>query len=355
MTKVVVCCDGLDPDYLKHVDTPGWETIAADGQSGICPCAVPSLTNVNNVGIVTGEDPMAHGVSGNTYYDSNKEKFIYMKSSSFLKCKTIFQQLSERGDDVGALVVKEKLENLISQGCSVTANAENPPQWLENAVGTAPDIYSGDASSWLLEAATSVVQTHDLDWLYVSTTDVVPHKHAPQKKSAIEWVKSIDSHLSNLYESADEIVVTADHGMSKKKLCVDVEAYLDRESREAIVVPLIRDAHTYHHQNLGGAAYVYLEEDVDNTRIAEDLRKIKGIDLALPATKASSRFNLPADRIGDVMLLGTEEAVFGTVDDGIHADVNLRSHGSHHEKRVPYASTVDEALSANFGVFKMLR
>ena len=355
VTEIVVCCDGLDPEYLNAVETPGWDTIADEGRSGTCPCVVPSLTNVNNVSIVTGAYPETHGITGNTYYDSEKDERVYMNDPSFLRRETLLRKSTAQGERVGAVFAKKKLQRMVGGGCAVTANAENPPEWLEDAVGPAPDIYSGEASAWLMEASEAVLDENELDRLYVSTTDVVPHKHAPGEERAAEWVRELDDGIARLHERASDIVVTADHGMSRKTLCVDIEAHLARTDIDATVIRLIRDEHTYHHRNLGGAAYVYLEGDSNEAK--NRLTGVEGVELVLTSTEAAERFRLALNRVGDLMVLGTEEAVFGPVDaeDKCHAEVDLRSHGSHHEQEVPYATTVNEKLSSNIRAFTVLK
>lgn len=351
MTRVVVCLDGLAPDYLESVDTPGWETIAAEGSSGECRCVVPSLTNVNNVSIVTGGFPETHGITGNSYYNPETDELVYMNDPSFLCCETRLQRVAAAGESVAALVAKRKLERIVGRGCEVALSAEEPPAWIENDVGAAPGIYSGGASRWLLDAALSVLDDASPDVLYVSTTDVVPHKHAPGEPEAQEWVRELDERLGALVDRGVELVATADHGMSHKSRCVDLDALLDREGYDAEVVRLIRDDHTYHHQNLGGAAYVYLRDG------AEDLgwlASVDGVDEVLPAADAADRFRLPTDRIGDAMVLGTRNAVFGPVEEGTHGEVDLRSHGSVHEQVVPYVTTEDATLEYNVEAFDPL-
>lgn len=351
MTNVIVCCDGLDPAYLDGVDTPSWDAIAAAGRSGTCECVVPSLTNVNNVSIVTGTYPRTHGVTGNTYYDSDRGEQVYMEDPSYLRCETRLESAADGGERVGALVAKEKLRRMVGRGCTLAASAESPPERLEDAVGPAPDIYSADASRWLLEAASAVLETRDLDWFYVSTTDVIPHKHAPGEPRATEWVSDLDGGLGAVAERADDVVVTADHGMSTKETAVDLDSILAEAGYDATVVHLIRDRHTYHHRNLGGAAYVYVD---DPAGAADALQDVDGIDRVLREEDAASAFGLPPDRIGDLFVLGTEAAVFGPVEGDERTAVDLRSHGSHHEQDVPYAATVDVDLDANWEAFGAL-
>ncbi len=346
MTHIVVCCDGLDPAYLCSVDTPGWNAIRSEGHEGTCHCVLPSLTNVNNVSIATGKSPNEHGITGNTYYDQTQGKRIYMKEPSFLRCKTQFQKKTTAGKKVGVLVAKEKLRKIIGQNCTITVSAETPPSWIENEIGLAPDIYSGKASAWLMNAAQYILTEHDLDWLYVSTTDVIPHKYSPVENAAKKWVAAIDNGISTLHKQADEIVVTADHGMSQKNVCIDVEKFLSSHGHDSKVIRLIRDKHTYHHQNLGGAAYVYTNDNI--SKIKKLLTTVGEIDTMLTATQAENQLNLPADRIGDIMILGNKKTVFGPVENGIRKQIDVRSHGSQYEQKVPYVMTQDTELSSNF-------
>lgn len=346
--RMVVCLDGMDPAYLAAVETPGWDAVAAAGTEGECACVVPSLTNVNNVSIVTGAFPAQHGITGNSYYDRETGALVYMEDPSYLRQPTRLQAYSAAGETVAALVAKDKLKGMVGQDCAIAASAEDPPAWLEDAVGDVPDIYSGDASAWLLDAALYVLEARDPDVLYVSTTDVVPHKHAPDEEVAREWVRALDERLAAFVDAGCDVVATADHGMNRKTHCVDLEGALAEEGVDATVVRLIRDKHTYHHQNLGGAAYVYLHGATATD--VEWLADLDGVDSALTREEAGARFRLPRERIGDLFVLGDARTVFGPVD----GDVSLRSHGSAHERTVPYAATVPVDLDYNLEAFAAL-
>ena len=354
MTRIIVCCDGLAPSYLETVDTPSLDAIGDAGRAGTCDAAIPSLTNVNNVSIATGGPPSHHGITGNTYYDRETDELVYMKDPEYLRATSKFEAAVNDGASVGALVAKEKLERMIGQGCTIAASAESPPAWLESAVGPAPDIYSGAASRWLLRAADATLDAYDLDWLYVSTTDVVPHKHPPDDPAATKWVRDLDAGIAQLHRRARDIAITADHGMSAKTTCLDLETFLTEAGFETTVVRLIRDAHTYHHQNLGGAAYVYIHDDQQPAAACAAIEELTEVDLALTGTDAADMFSLPADRIGDVLALGSGSTVFGPLDEGVTGSVELRSHGSHFEQEVPYRISRDVDLDANYELFNVL-
>ncbi len=350
MTRVVICVDGLEPAYLAAAETPGWDAIAASGAAGECEGVVPSVTNVNNVSIVTGAFPAEHGITANTYYDREADERVYMEDPSFLRAPTRLETAADAGDTVGSLVVKDKLRRMVGRGCDVSESAEDAPAWLEDAVGPAPDIYSGDASPWMMDAAVHVLEARDLDWLYVSTTDVVPHKHGPEEEPARRWVAAMDDGIAAVAERATAVAVTADHGMARKTLAVDVERSLGEAGIDATVIRLIRDKHVYHHQNLGGAAYVYVHDGSPDAA-ADHLESVEGVDLVLSREAACERFRLPADRVGDLMLLGTPRSAFGPLEEGTHAEVDLRSHGSHHERTVPYVTSNGAEMDANVDAF----
>lgn len=351
VTRIVVCLDGLDPGYLDAVETPAWDRLAATGSAGTCRSAVPTLTNVNNVGLLTAAPPAVHGVTGNTLRDPETGEREYVRSADYRRADTWAEAAAGRGRSVALLFAKEKLRRLAGDGVDTALSVEDPPGRLEDAVGPAPDIYSGDASAWILDAARYVVETDAPDVVYVSTTDVVPHKHAPGERAADEWVRTLDERLGRLAEG-NELVATADHGMNAKTRRVDLEAVL-AAGHDAEVVRLIRDAHTYHHRNLGGAAYVHDGGDATAV-VAGALRSVDGVDRVLGRREAAAEFDLPADGTGALLVLGDRQTVFGPVDGALHDDVALRSHGSVHERTVPWAATVDTDLENNWEAWTAL-
>ena len=71
---------------------------------------------------------------------------------------------------------------------------------------------------------------------------------------------------------------------------------------------------------------------------SERLLSLRGIELALPRQAAARRFELPADRIGDVVVVSERSVVIGTSasrHDLSTLEVPLRSHGGVSEQRVP--------------------
>ena len=64
-TTVIITVDGLDPEYLAACDAPNIREMGRRGFHKTGKCMMPSVTNVNNVSIVTGHYPSEHGISSN--------------------------------------------------------------------------------------------------------------------------------------------------------------------------------------------------------------------------------------------------------------------------------------------------
>jgi phosphonoacetate hydrolase len=104
-----------------------------------------------------------------------------------------------------------------------------------------------------------------------------------------------------------------------------------------VILP-ITDPYVVHHGALGSFALVYLPESVDQQALRDRLAALPAIEVVLPRAAAADRFELPPDRIGDVVVISRKDAVIGT-SAGRHdlsgLDVPLRSHGGLSEQKVP--------------------
>ena len=125
-----------------------------------------------------------------------------------------------------------------------------------------------------------------------------------------------------------------------------------------VILP-ITDPYVVHHGALGSFATVYLPDGVSQEEVAARISGIEGIALAVTSAEACERFELPADRIGDVVAISTRQKVIGTSPD--RHDLSgltepLRSHGGITEQRVPMIAnrpiTVPQGRTLrNFDVF----
>lgn len=300
---------------------------------------VPTVTNINNASILTGEFPEVHGIVGNYYYDKKTGTEKQMNSSSILKCKTLLEKAAMMGKKSILITAKDKLRRLFGSPYVATISSENPPQEIIERVGRPPRIYTPEVNFWLFDVAEFAIDK-GYDLIYISTTDYVSHMYEPNSNEAKEYMERIDEKLSKLIESDAIFALTSDHGMNEKSLEVNLQFILKDKGIDSLVIPIIKDDYFVHHKNLGGAVYIYLKSgDLNRTR--DVLVDEKGVEFVLTSEEAHKEFMLPLEGLGDLLVLGTKEAVFGDVSKAAVEEVKIRSHGSTHEKVVPVISNCD--------------
>lgn len=337
---VLICLDGCDPSYITPSNAPSLEKAMRRGASITCESMVPTVTNLNVASILTGEFPSSHGIIGNYYFDESSGSEFYMDSPEFLMCRTLLEKASSKGRKTLFLAVKEKLRKLFCRGATTSFSVENPPEPIIRDFGEPPGIYSPDASIWLLDLSIKMLDENPYDLAFIVTTDFVSHKFGPKNSEAREYMKKIDDRVKLLMEKNFIVGVTADHGMSDKSVKIDLEKSLVEKGVWAKVIPAIKDEYIIHHQNLGGAAYVYTSRD-NLKKISSILSDLEGVEHVIKKEEASQRYMLPKKRIGELLVLGDKDSVFGPVEKGLYEDVKLRSHGSLHEREVFFITNLE--------------
>lgn len=359
-TTVVMCIDGCEPDYIAQAVAAGrmptMQRWLAEGTALFADCVVPSFTNPNNLSIVTGAPPAVHGICGNYLYDAASRTEVMMNDPKWLRAPTILAALADAGSRVAVVTAKDKLRRLLGHGMkgicfsaekADQANvAENGITGVLELVGMPlPSVYSAALSEFVFAAGVRLIETKQADVLYLSTTDYVQHKYAPGEPEANEFYAMLDRYLTRLDALGAVVVLTADHGMSSK---VGLDAkpnvlYLQDlldgwlgAGRARVILP-ITDPYVVHHGALGSFATVYLPEGEVESAAAR-LKSLFGVELVLPRAQAAQRFELPADRIGDLVVVSERGVVLGTSasqHDLSQLDRPLRSHGGISEQRVP--------------------
>jgi phosphonoacetate hydrolase len=181
--------------------------------------------------------------------------------------------------------------------------------------------------------------------MYLSTTDYVQHKAAPGAKAANAFYAMFDGYVGALDAVGCTLVVTADHGMNDKHNdkgepdVIFLQQILDEAlgAGEARVILPITDPYVVHHGALGSFATVYVDADKRQS-VIEIAKAIEGVTIAISAEEACKRFELPADRIGDVVVIAERRKVLGTLaerHDFSGLTEPLRSHGGLTEQTVP--------------------
>jgi phosphonoacetate hydrolase len=358
---VAVCVDGCEPDYLAQAvaggHMPWMKRTLAQGAGLVADCVVPSFTNPNNLSIVTGAPPSVHGICGNYLFDVASGTEVMMNDPKWLRAPTILAALADAGKSVAVVTAKDKLRRLLGHGMrgvcfsseksDQASDAENGISGVNALVGMpVPDVYSAALSEFVFAAGVQLMRTRRPDVMYLSTTDYVQHKHAPGTPQANAFCAMMDKYLGELDAMGCVIALTADHGMnSKVKLdgspdVIYLQDWFDAKlgAGAARVILPITDPYVVHHGALGSFATVYLPAGTTAADFTNDLRDMRGMELVLARDAAAKKFELPADRIGDLVCVSERSAVIGTSasrHDLSALDAPLRSHGGVSEQRVP--------------------
>ena len=359
---VVVCVDGCQYEYITAAVAAGvapflGRLLAGSGECFIADCVMPSFTNPNNLSIVTGVPPSVHGICGNYFFDAERGEEVMMNDPRLLRAGTILAAFSAAGAKVAVITAKDKLRKLLghqmkgicfsSEKADQVTLAENGIENVVDLVGMpVPSVYSAALSEFVFVAGVKLMERDRPDLMYLSTTDYIQHKAAPGTPIANDFYAMMDRNLARLDELGATIVLTADHGMNAKHgsdgqpnviyLQDELDAWLG-ESKARVILP-ITDPYVVHHGALGSFALVYLPASVAPNTVADRIAALPGMELVLTRAEAAAKFELPADRIGDLVVVSRLDTVIGT-SRGRHdlsgLDVPLRSHGGMSEQKVP--------------------
>ena len=119
---VVVCIDGGDPEYfesgIQNGIIPNTEDFMKNGFYSVAQGSMPSFTCPNNMSIVTGSEPVTHGISGNFYLDRKSGEPVVMTGPDLLRSNSIMSEFSKKYSVRGirgATTVEEDSKELIKE------------------------------------------------------------------------------------------------------------------------------------------------------------------------------------------------------------------------------------------------
>jgi phosphonoacetate hydrolase len=337
---VIFLFDGFGVEYAEGAGMPVLKRMAAHGLSTNVDAVMPTVTNVNNASLCTGSWPETHGITGNSYFDEATRKAEYMEDAASLRCPTIFRRAAARGVKSALLTAKKKTVALLSQGAELAIAAEAPSAEVVRRYGSPPPIYSREINYWLWEVAIALLKNRpDFHLVYVHTTDYPMHTWPPEAAESKEHLRKIDDLLGRAVAAAPDAVflITADHGLNAKTRCWDLaKACENRGVPVRFALSVERDRYVKHHRTFGGTAWVWLRSPDDAGRVTAVIAKLPGVEAVITRREAARRFHLMPERIGDLVVLGDKETVFGETDGEFEAlPPTFRTHGSLHEIRVP--------------------
>jgi phosphonoacetate hydrolase len=350
---VVLVIDGGDPRYLDDALARGLmphlqAMLAAGGAYYVGRGCMPSLTNPNNMSIVTGVAPSRHGVPGNHYLDPSSGEEVQLSDPRFLRAETIHAAFARAGARVLAVTAKDKLRRLLGVGGVPSVSAERAQELalrelriddLCELVGRLnPGVYDWDLSAYAMELALAIHRRAPRDLLYVSLTDYVQHKQGPGGDLADRFFCRFDELLGAFLSEGFLVGITADHGMNAKPRVIYLEDVLAQAGVvSAQVVLPITDPYVVHHGALGSFAWVHVAAE-DRERAREAVATLEGVEEVLSREEAAAIFEHPAERIGDLAITADAQTALGkslAKHDLSGLGAGLRSHGGRHEQLVP--------------------
>ncbi|MBI5716194.1 MAG: phosphonoacetate hydrolase [Burkholderiales bacterium] len=364
---VVVCIDGGDPRYLRRYlaegAVPHIAHFISQGFAGVAEGSMPSFTCPNNMSMITGTPTSKHGISGNFYLDTATWQPVVMTGPELLRGDTVIARFAAAGAKVVSITAKDKLRRQLAKGldvsqghvsfssefadkCTMAENGiENVIEWL--GMGK-PGMYSMELSLFVLEAGLKLLRERRPDLLFLSLTDFVQHKWAPEEADARRFYERLDDLFGRLAAEDITLALTADHGMSDKSNAAGepnviwLQDVLDARfgKDQTIVICPITDAFVAHHGALGGFVRVWSRGKVTARQIIEHIGGVDGIELALDKATACRMFDMPMDREADVAVVAREDTCIGASAkdhdlSGLKGH-RLRTHGGVSEAKVPF-------------------
>jgi len=364
---VVVCIDGGDPAYLRQFladgSIPNIARFIKQGFSVVADGTVPSFTCPNNMSIITGTPASKHGISGNFYLDTATGEAVVMTGPELLRGDTILAQFAKAGAKVVAITAKDKLRKQLGKNLDVSKGnvcfssefagrctlAENGIANVLQLVGASqPGMYSMELSLFVLDAGIKLLEMERRDLMYLSLTDYVQHKFAPEESEARRFYRELDWRFGRLAELGAIVALTADHGMNDKSNAagkpnvVWLQDILDAKfgKGDTKVICPITDAFVAHHGALGGFVRVWCRGNATAGEIIAAIRGIEGLESVLDKATACKVHDLPPDREADVVVIATADACVGASEadhdlSGLEGH-RLRTHGGVSEAKVPF-------------------
>jgi phosphonoacetate hydrolase len=359
---VVVLIDGGDPAYVNAALAqgllPNFKKFMVEGFVSVAVGAMPSFTNPNNISVITGVPPSVHGISGNFFLNPATGQEQMMNEPEFLRADSILAKFSEHGAKVVTITAKDKLAKMLAyklqHGISFSAEKADKCTKKDNGIDNClayvamplPSEYSADLSLFALEAGVRVLEREKPDLMYISLSDYIQHKYAPGSKEANEYYIGIDRALGRLSALGATIALTGDHGMNDKSKAdgspnvVFLQDLLDAQfgsGKTKVILP-ITDPYVKHHGALGSYATIFFQQPVSAPAALNLLNKQPGVELVLDRAAAAKTFDLPADRIGDLIVVSDRGTVLGkskaSLDLSELGGMRLRSHGGLAERNV---------------------
>ncbi len=232
-----------------------------------------------------------------------------------MRAPTIFEKFYNSGSKIALVTAKDKLRTLLGNGLSfdderaICFSAEKSDQATKDLNGIdnvndwlgmpVPEVYSEGLSEFVMAAGVKLLEEFKPNIMYLSTTDYIQHKYAPGNETANKFYAMFDKYIGLLNKENVSIIISF--------------------------------------------ATIYLEDKSKVDSVVNAIKEIKDIEVVLTKDEGCSTYNLPPDRMGDIICMSSEFMTIGSSEDkhnlsGLNEP--LRSHGGLHEREVPFISNL---------------
>ncbi len=341
---IIIMMDGFGEKYYRNATMPFLNQMEKEGIYKVVPSLMPAVTNVNNMAIATGTTPDQNGITGNVFYNEQTQKEEYVEDPSLLLTPSLFEKAHDHHIKSALLSVKQKTIDVLGKYADYTLCPEcvaaHEDKWKDTPV-VLSDVYTREINYQIMGAANGLLKNDtSIRLIYIHTTDYPMHMWPPETDSVKEFLAKMDQCIATLHQTVPDaaILITADHGMNHKSQAWDLQIACDQKGTPVkIVISPEKDRYLKHHKGLGGSAYVYLLKSSDAQNVKKTLTSLKGIDAVLTRQEAAKKYHLMPGRIGDFMVLGDSNTVFGQLNGNVYEQLpdTYRSHGSAYEAETP--------------------
>ena len=242
------------------------------------------------------------------------------------------------------MTTKEKLRGLLGAGGVPGVSAEGAgTQSLDGIEGFVPPVSSGLSPA----STTGAAPTTRSSWpcaraatgdrlLYVSLTDYVQHASAPGEELSDRYLAKLDELVGPYLDEGWHLGLVADHGMNAKPRIVYVGDLLDAAGvteRMWYCRSPTRTSSTMRRSVRPAGCMRGLKL----ARVRDVIAASAGVEEVLDREVAARLLDLPADRIGDLVVLADGRPLSEPArrPRPVPAPRTLRSHGGRHEQAMP--------------------
>ena len=340
---IVISVDGLMPESYTAPDSHGLKvpTLRALAEHGAASAGVrgvmPSVTYASHSTIVTGVNPLTHGIIANTVFDPEGKRdgewFWYAEE---LRVPTLWDAARQKGlrtalinwpVTMGAqanFLVPEFWRGFGADGANLLRAISTPgllaaveKHFPGNAAGLTPPSARDESLS---DIAVHVIETGrvNLLLLHIAEVDHWQHETGPWSQRAVAAIENADLQIGRVIEAAKTagtwdqtvMVVVSDHGFARHSHVLRPGVLLRQKGLVTMDEKTPTKIIAWKAQALssGGSAYIYLKDPAD----VETQRAVRELLLGL-AGKAGSGIArvLTAEQVA---VMGGDAAAFLAIE-----------------------------------------